>query len=134
MARHAGNRVECQPADSACIERDYIGYVPVRVNGIKADDFTREVETQHLFLPFVINNITLEATGAYRCDGAKLVPGAEQVLSRLDWTGTMDYLLKAFGLIGGQSAREAKLTESATAAGNLRAGGLTTVISNISYS
>jgi hypothetical protein len=47
------------------------------VNGIQANDFTRQMETQHLFLPFVVNNVTLEATRAHGSDSAELVTRAE---------------------------------------------------------
>jgi hypothetical protein len=92
------------------------------------------MEAQHLFLPFVINDVTLEATRANGSDRAEFVTRAEQMLTGLDGTGTVNDLFKPFGLVGRQSAGEAKLTQSTTTAGDLCAGGLTAVISNIGYS
>jgi hypothetical protein len=72
----------------------------VGVDGVQADDFAGEVETKNLFLSFVINDITLETTRAYRCYGAEFVASAEQVFAWLDGAGAMNDLLKSFGFIG----------------------------------
>jgi hypothetical protein len=72
----------------------------VGVDGVEADDFAGKVETKNLFLPFVINDVTLETTRAYGCDRAELVAGAEQVFAWLDWAGTVNDLFKSFGFIG----------------------------------
>jgi len=92
------------------------------------------METQHLFLPFVVNYVTLEATRANGSDSAKLVTRTEQMFSGLYGTGAMNDLFKSFGFVGRQSAGKAKLTQSTTTAGDLCTGGLTAVISYIGYS
>jgi hypothetical protein len=92
------------------------------------------METQHLFLPFVVDDVTLEATRAHGSDSAELVTCAEHVLPGLYGAGTMNDLFKSFGLVGRQSAGEAQFTQSTTTAGNLCTGGFTAVIPNIGYS
>jgi hypothetical protein len=72
----------------------------VGVDGVEADDFAGKVETKYLFLPFVINDVTLETASAYRCYRAEFVAGAEQVFARLDWAGAVNDLFKSFDFIG----------------------------------
>jgi hypothetical protein len=71
----------------------------VGVDGVETDNFAGEVKTKNLFLPFVINDVTLETASAYRCYGAEFVAGAKQVFAWLDWAGAVNNLFKSFGFI-----------------------------------
>jgi hypothetical protein len=72
----------------------------VGMDGVETDNFAGEVETKNLFLPFVINDVTLEAASAYRCNGAEFIAGAEQVFAWLNGAGAVNDLFKSFGFIG----------------------------------
>jgi len=107
MSRHAGDGVKRQPANRAGIERYDIGDVLAGVNGIQADDFTRQMEAKDLFLAFVVDDITLETAGANGGNGTEFVSGPEQVFSWLYRTGAMDDLLETLGFVRRQTSRQA---------------------------
>jgi hypothetical protein len=101
------------------------------MNGVESDDFTRKMETQHLLLSLMVDDVTLETPRTDRCDRAELVASPEQVLSRLYWSRTVDDLLEPLGFVSRQAPGEAKLAQRAAAAGNLGAGGFAAVIANV---
>jgi hypothetical protein len=102
-----------------------------RVDGVEADDLTGQVEPEDLFLPIVVNHVTLETPGADGRDRTEFVSGPEQVFSGLNRAGTMNDLFETLGFVRGQASREAKISQRTAAAGNLRPGRFTAVISNV---
>jgi hypothetical protein len=119
MPRHVGHGIECQAAHGAGVERNHVRDVFTRMNGVKADNLAGKVKSQHLFLAFMVDNITLEATGAHRGHRAELIAGPEQVLAGLNGTGTMHDLLETFGFVWREAPWQAQLSERTSAARDL---------------
>jgi hypothetical protein len=91
------------------------------VDGVEADDFTGQVKSEHLFLPFMVYDVTLETTGADRSYRAELVTGTEQVFTGLYRARAVHDLLETLGFVGCETTGQAQLTQGATAAGHLGA-------------
>jgi hypothetical protein len=89
------------------------------MNGVKSDNLAGKVESQHLFLAFMINDITLEAAGAHRGYRAEFISCPEQVFAGLDGAGTMDDLLETLGFIRSEPPWQAQLSERTSAARDL---------------
>jgi hypothetical protein len=89
------------------------------MNGIKSDNLAGEVESQHLFLTFMVNDITLEAARAHRGYRAEFISGPEQVLAGLNGAGTMYDLLKTFSFVWRETPWQAQLSERTSAARDL---------------
>ena len=77
MPRHAGHGVEGQSADRAGIQRNNVCNVFARVNGIEADDFTRQVKAKNLFLSFVVDYVAFETARSDGGNRPEFVPSPE---------------------------------------------------------
>jgi hypothetical protein len=91
------------------------------MDGVEADDFARQVKSQYLLLPLVVDHVTLETTRAHGGHRAEFIAGPEQVFAGLNRAGAMDYLLETLCFVWGESARQAKFAERTAAAGYLGA-------------
>ena len=75
------------------------------MDGIKTDDFTGQVEPQHLLLAVLVDYVTLETTRTNRCNGLEFVTGTENMLAGLDWPGFVYDIFKLLSITGIQAAR-----------------------------
>ncbi len=78
------------------------------MNRIEAHNFTWKMKGEHLFVPFAINDVTLEAAGTYRRDVANRVACSKQVLTRPEGTWAAHNLFETMDICRRQSPRQAQ--------------------------
>ena len=89
------------------------------MDGIKANDFTRQVETKNLFFAILVNDVTFKATGSNGGDGLELVAGTKNVFARLNGPGFINNMLKLLEASSIESTWQTQITERTLAASNL---------------
>ena len=65
--------------------------IPVlAIDRIEADDFTGQVEAQHMLATFRIDDVGLDRAGANGSDGIKAIALAEYMVAFVQWTEVLD--------------------------------------------
>jgi hypothetical protein len=90
----------------------------IMLDGVQADDFTRQMKAQHLFPTFRAGGKGLDGAGLDDEEGAEAVAAMKKIVSTVQGAAAADDGVQAFHVLGGQPQGQAEGGEIAIPAGD----------------
>ncbi len=90
------------------------------VDGIEAEDFTRQIEADDVFLAFLIDAVSLDGPGPYRVERGKRIAGLENDLVTVERLGPLDGLVHLIHFFDGEGIGQTQRVETAFLAGDCK--------------